>query len=317
MSDAAMLRTLLLDMRDAYRRGDNVMALARSLLGDSANATISTLVAYDLQAGSYIAEARRSPDFMTRWCDQLAELLDPYIEHDSTVLEVGCGEATTLAGVLARLGDRTPGAFGLDISWSRVDAGRRWLNDADVAARLFVADLFEIPLDDDAIDVVYTSHSLEPNGGREAEAIRELCRVARRAVVLVEPLYELAPPAARKRMEAHGYVRGLAEAAQTAGGTVVDHRLLNVANNPLNPSGVVVIEAVGATAEDPAATKPEGVAWRCPLTHVALEERDDVFVAEETGLVYPILRGVPLLRAAHAVVASHLPAAPAAQRSIP
>jgi ubiquinone/menaquinone biosynthesis C-methylase UbiE len=34
-------------------------------------------------------------------------------------------------------------------------------------ADLVVADLFHIPFADNSVDVVYTSHSLEPNGGRE------------------------------------------------------------------------------------------------------------------------------------------------------
>lgn len=48
---------------------------------------------------------------------------------------------------------------------------------------------------------------------REEEAIRELMRVARRAVVLVEPIYELANSEAQARMHTHGYVRGLKETA--------------------------------------------------------------------------------------------------------
>jgi hypothetical protein len=39
---------------------------------------------------------------------------------------------------------------------------------------------------------------------------------------------------------------------------------------------------------------------------VPLEPQDDVFVAPEIGLAYPVLRGVPLLRPEHAVLASRL-----------
>jgi hypothetical protein len=46
--------------------------------------------------------------------------------------------------------------------------------------------------------------------------------------------------------------------------------------------------------------------WQCPLTGAALVERDDLFCGPKTGIVYLKLRGVSLLRAEHAVLASWL-----------
>jgi hypothetical protein len=82
-----------------------------------------------------------------------------------------------------------------------------WLKEKEIAATLFVSDLFAIPLEGDSIDLVHTFHSLEPNGGREEGALRELLRIARRAVVLIEPVFGLASAEARQRMSHHGYVR--------------------------------------------------------------------------------------------------------------
>lgn len=308
-SDVPRLHQLLSGMRDAYARGENAMAYARQALGNGTNLPIATLVAYDLQAGAYVARARQFHEIKARGCAQIAEILAPWMNAESSIIEVGCGEATTLAGVVARLPARPAFALGFDISWSRCAEGTGWLAEQNVEARLFVADLFEIPLASGSIDVVYTSHSLEPNGGREEEALRELLRVARRAVVLIEPLYELANEAAQARMREHGYVRNLKATAERLGATVRRHELLPHTTSPLNPSGVIVIE------KDPgvAATRPRWAeqCWRCPLTHAPLADQGDVFIAAETGIAYPVLRGVPLLRAEHAVVASKL-ARPAA-----
>jgi hypothetical protein len=241
-SDPAELRHLILGMRAAYARGENAMEYARQAANTIGNSVIATLIAYDLQAGSYVAGACENPEGNSRWCSQLAEILDPLLNKQSSLLEVGCGEATTLAGVLQQL-TNTPGhALGLDISWSRCTEGQGWLSEQKVSARLFVADLFDIPLEDASVDVVYTSHSIEPNGGRNEDVIRELTRVARRAVVLVEPIYELANPDAQARMRHHGYVRGLKETAERLGAKVNDYRLLDYRSNPLNPSGLILIE---------------------------------------------------------------------------
>lgn len=299
-SDVTELGRLILGMRAAYARGENAMAYARKTAGGLGNSPVSALIAYDLQAGTYVAAARANPEGRVRWCGQLSEILDPYITEQSSILEVGCGEATTLAGVLKYLSNAPKHALGFDISWSRCAEGLGWLSENEVSAKLFVADLFDIPLEDESVDVVYTSHSLEPNGGREEDAIRELMRVARRAVVLVEPIYELANSEAQSRMRAHGYVRGLKETAELLGANVSDYRLLDYTANTLNPSGLILIEKESSKA---AGGEPS---WRCPLTHTPLNDLGDIFTAAQSGLVYPVLRGIPMLRAEHGVVASKI-----------
>jgi SAM-dependent methyltransferase len=300
-NDVTELGQLIVGMKAAYARGENVMEYARQAAGGAGNSSLATLIAYDLQAGTYIAYAKKDPDARSKWCAQLAHILDPLITGDASILEVGCGEATTLAGVLSHLENKPAHALGFDISWSRCAHANQWLNESKVSAELFVADLFEIPLEDNSIDVVYTSHSLEPNGGKEEAAIKELMRVARKAVVLIEPIYELAGPDARDRMDAHGYVKGLKSTAERLGARVNDYRLLEYCGNPLNPSGLVMLEkqpqVVGVV---------EGsIQYRCPLTHTALEPHEAGYYSRESGLVYPVLSGIPMLRSTHAIVASH------------
>lgn len=299
--DTRELRQLILGMRAAFARGENAMEYARRELRGAENSRIATLISYDLQAGSYIGNARAHPQANARWVSQLADILGRFVTDRGLLLEVGCGEATTLAGILKLLPQRPRAAIGFDISWSRCARGTGWLAEQQVAAQLFVADLFHIPLDDSSVDVVYTSHSIEPNRGKEHDALREVLRIARRAVVLVEPMYELADENAKMRMDQHGYVRGLRQAAEELGASILDYRLLEYSGNPLNPSGVLILDkkipTETGTAEAP-------IRWRCPITHTPLTDAKDVFVSGESGLAYPVLRGIPLLRPQHAVVAS-------------
>jgi SAM-dependent methyltransferase len=219
-------------------------------------------------------------------------------------MEVGVGEATTFAGVLAETGAKVSLAFGFDVSWSRVAEGRTWLRENGQEASLFVADLLNIPMGDGLVDVVYSSHSLEPNRGREEEAVRECLRVARKAVVLVEPIYELASAEAQARMRHHGYVEGLRATAEHLGAEVLDYRLLDYSPNPLNPSGVVCLKKTGISGST--SRTNQAAVWRCPMTGAKLIRGDDVFYAAEVGMAYPVLRGIPMLRAEHAIVASKL-----------
>jgi len=297
MTENEDLKAMILAVREAFERGVNVMEYARRTFGKAANTPVITLLAYDLQAGTYVSAARKDPQYRRLWCDQVASLLDPFIGTDDSLLEVGSGEATTLAGVLKSLSSQPRQSLGFDISWSRCAYGMSWLQETNSTAQLFVSDLFNIPLDDDSVDVVYTSHSLEPNGGKEKEAISELLRIARKAVVLIEPSFEFASEQAQQRMISHGYVRNLKGAAEELGAQIVEHKLLRIYGNPLNPSGVLSLLKSNVDV-------PSSLRWRCPVTHVPMSPTRGAYVAKRAGLVYPVLDGIPLLRMEHAVVAS-------------
>ena len=102
------LADLIRGMRSAYVRGENAMAFAREALqaegADGRNQRLATLVAYDLQAGTYVEGTRKHPEQKQRWGRQLAALIKPELPSGGSLLELGVGEATTLAGVLGELG---------------------------------------------------------------------------------------------------------------------------------------------------------------------------------------------------------------------
>jgi ubiquinone/menaquinone biosynthesis C-methylase UbiE/uncharacterized protein YbaR (Trm112 family) len=266
---------------------------------------LEVLYSYDLQAGSYIDGAQKSPEQQRAWCEQLASYLNPVLGPNSSLLEVGVGEATTLAGVLAHVKNPPKNVLGFDLSWSRVHVGKRWLQEQSMEAEIFVADLRSIPLEDSSVDLVYSSHSLEPNRGNEKELVAELIRVARETVILFEPIYELASKDSQARMDEHGYVRNLLAACEESGAKVERYELMGFSKNLRNPSGVIVLRknlaSQGMIDSAPSITESR---YRCPVTLRRLKQMERYFAAPEVGFVYPILEGIPLLRPEHAVVAS-------------
>lgn len=300
---------IILGMKAAFSRGENAMAWCRKYLSKNAGSTqvnepLAILIAYDLQAGSYIDSARKNRVNNLRWCKQLFGLISESLEKRGSLLEVGVGEATTLAGVLKQAGDQVSSAFGFDISWSRLAEGKKWLKENGQMAKLFAGDLIRIPLADDSIDIVYSSHSLEPNRGKEEAIIRECLRVAQRAVVLVEPIYELGLPQAKARMRRHGYVQNLKKIAEHLGAQIRDYRLLEYSPNPLNPSGVLHLKKKKCRPFKKSAKEAD--VWRCPLTGAKLIPGKEHFFSPRVGLAYPVIRGIPMLCADHFIVASQL-----------
>lgn len=301
-----VLGPLILGMRSAYARGENAMDYARKQVGASCNALEATLIAYDLQSGSYTRRVEKDPVAYAQWCDQLAPFIAEGFQSDMSLLEVGVGDGTTLSGILGRLPCEPVQSFGIDISWSRCAVARDFLRkNGHRKSQLAVGDLFHLPFADHSIDVVYTSHSLEPNGGREREALVELLRVTRHRLVLCEPIFELASSEAQQRMQQHGYVRGLADTLAALGHAPSQSpRLLPFSPNPLNPSGIVIVDKLSVNQS----LKPQlpQVDWYCPLTHIPLCSDPESLICAAAGLAYPVLRGLPLLRPEHVIVASRL-----------
>jgi hypothetical protein len=290
----------LLDLKHAYARNENITRMLREQSGSNSNDQSAILIAYDLQAGSYV-RALFDPQLRAvaeRYAESMARILSPL--NARSVLEPGTGEATTLQMVLSRLGlpPATP-ILGFDISWSRCHVGRRYLDAHGIQANLFVGELEAIPLPDGAADVVFTSHAVEPNYGREEEILRELYRVAGRFLVLFEPCYELAAPAARIRMEQHGYCRGLRATAERMGCKVMEYRLIETPINPLNPTAVMVIEK---GTEAPRALMP---AFHCPSCRQRLTGTGGAYYCAAEGLAYPILNDLPCLARHNAILATH------------
>ena len=215
-------------------------------------------------------------------------------------MEVGCGECTTFTGIFRHV-LRGAEFFCFDLSWSRIRQAHRFMERflaPDFCARTtsFVAEMSAMPIADKSIDVVYTSHSLEPNGGRELELLNALFRVARKKVVLFEPVYERATNEARERMALHGYVRGLENAIAAAGGKLEQIEPIKNIANPLNPTFMLEVTP-------PPGPSQQGV-WSCPTSGRPMVRAGEVFWCEDAGLAYPILEGIPILRPEAAILAS-------------
>lgn len=286
-------------IKEQYEQGNNVIGFLKSLDNSTTNSLEDILISYDLQAGSYIEGYRKNVALKEAYCQHIVKVLLG-LGTFSSILEAGVGEATTLGRVMSLFPRPVDHVLGFDLSWSRIHYARGFVQEQGIQhATLFTGDLFQMPLADNSVDIVYTSHSVEPNGGRETEALTELYRVANRYVVLLEPSYELAPEEARNRMRHHGYVTSLLSSAQALGYKIVEHRLFDLSVNPLNPTGLLIIEKNGPEAA------PAEPFLACPHTKARLKPFGDSLFAQESLLAYPCIQAIPCLLPQNAVLASH------------
>ena len=165
----------------------------------------------------------------------------------------------------------------------------------DTNINFAVADMFSLPFEDNSINVVFTCHALEPNGGHEKELLKELYRVSSQYLILIEPSYEFAGKEARERMERLGYISHLRKSADEIGLTVLSYDLYGISANELNPSGFMIIKKESKSIKD---------GFACPITKTPLKRIHDAYFSEESLLAYPILDGIPMLTADNAIVAT-------------
>jgi len=288
------------ELRDLYRDGLNISEFIRSRENSSTNTSTVILYAYDVQAGSYTASLRNQ-DFAAHKVDvgrKLAAIVDQF--GPESILDAGIGEATTTVPILAAMNDKPRRILGLDLSLSRLLYARRYLSAEGFGdARLFTGDLENIPLPDGAVDVVVTVHAVEPNHGREEAVLGELIRVARRALIMVEPSWELGSASTRARIERLGYVRDLPGTLERLGHPPNRWEKWGLDINPDNEAAVIVV-----------AKSASGLAATCdfvsPISRQPLLPRPDCWFCPMDGHAFPVIAGIPCLTVDSAVPASKL-----------
>ena len=281
-----------------FKDGRNVIAEAQASVGQGISAQDAIEMAYDLQAGSYV-EAVSAPERQVQqiaWGRRVAGILDELGVRSAC--EAGVGEATTLAHIANAAGPGTVFS-GFDVALSRILYGRDYLRAKGAEARLFCADLLQIPLAAGAVDAVITNHSLEPNGGQEGVMLAELVRVAARYLVLIEPDFDLAGAEQRERMTRHNYIRGLPGHLKSFPGRILRHEAWPFCPNPLNKASLIVFEK---RHHAPARATFDFVA---PVTKLPLTMAGGFLFCAAEGLLYPMPFGVPVLRDECAIICTH------------
>jgi ubiquinone/menaquinone biosynthesis C-methylase UbiE len=302
----------LIEAKKAYLSGENVIKILREQKDVQWNTPEIIEIAYDLQAGKYIEHFLANQDAILGVVAEAAMHLMPFINSESTLLDVGTGELTTLSLLLRNLEKKPSKIYAFDISWSRLHLGVKFAEEIleksfqDLIP--FVADMREIPLISKSIDVVTSFHALEPNGDNLDEILIELFRVARKTIVLFEPSYKKNSSEGRERMRNLGYISGLPEAVERLGGEILSKtKLTNVVNN-LNPTYCYVIlpPEIDELNSNIDYIKSRNTLFSVPKTSIPLHIEENFLYSDEVGLCFPIIKNLPILKNSVAILASAL-----------
>lgn len=297
----------ILEAKKAFMEGKNVT----NYLRDQKNVDINTPeiieTSYDLQSGSYIDFVKKNSGQTELYTRELSSILNNFISKETRFLDIGSGELTTLSYVLNYLKDIPKTTYAFDISWSRLFKGIGFAEDIlgnySKSIMPFVAKISEIPLPNKSIDITTSSHALEPNGGNLEELLKELFRVTKDKLVLFEPCYEINSDEGKKRMDSLGYIKNLHIEVEKLGGRLVERLDIKNIENPLNPTSCFIIEP---SRVDIASDMNDSQLICEPLTHHELKKIENFLYSEKTGLCYPVIKSIPILRSDCSVLTTAL-----------
>lgn len=284
---------------EKYKNGENISQNMRKESNSKYNSSEIIEMSYELQASTYIESMKdkKAREEKVKYCNSLyntiIELCNP-----KSILEAGIGEGTTLLELI-RCFSENISSYGFDLSWSRVAYANRLLHQQGIKNfNLCTGNLLDIPFLENSIDIVYTSHSIEPNRGKEKEILQELYRVTKKYLILLEPAYELTNQENRKRMDYHGYCRNLKASAEELGYSVIKYELFKYCSNEVNPTALIIIEK-NKNKEDYINRE----VFADPIHKTKLQRSDTCFYSSESMSVFPIVNNIPCLRIENKILA--------------
>lgn len=297
----------LLEIKKAYKEDKNITNLLRKQKNIDTNTSEIIEVAYDLQSGSYIDFVQQNPEKSELYASELSAILDTFIDSNDSLLDIGTGELTTLSLIMTKLKILPKKVYAFDISWSRLYKGieysKNMLGKDFDRVIPFSSKISEIAMVDKSIDITTSSHALEPNGGNLKNLLKELFRITKKKLILFEPCYEANSDEGKMRMDSLGYIKNLENEAIALGGEVLDRIEIKSTENPLNPTYCFVI---GVPQTEASKTTDVTKAFSEPGTNNALQKLDNFYFSNKTGLSYPIIDSIPILKSNNAILTSAL-----------
>ena len=309
MKNDSIKYTKIIEAKKNYKLGINITKSMRDDLNSDRNTPEIIELAYDLQAGSYINYVKKNLNKVKLYTDEVSSILDSYLDVDDVLLDIGTGEITTLSLISNGIKDSIQKILAFDISFSRIYKGisfakKNMSKNSYNKLVPFVADINEIPLPDKSINVTTSSHALEPNGGKLNEIMIELFRITIKKLILFEPCYEINSEEGKKRMDDLGYIKNLDYVVESLGGKIEKKIVIKNTSNPLNPTVCFVISPPSQNNDEFKNIK--NLKFSLPGSNILLKENKNFLISEDTGLLFPKIKNIPILKLNSSILATIL-----------
>jgi len=285
-----------IDLRRQYSDGVNIIEYLTHKYSDILSREDIISISYSLQSGSYTKQYSKKRHTIEYISSVFGDIINNDFTESRSILDCGCGEYSTTIDIFSKL-LFVDNFYVFDISLSRLLAGSSFCNNLVTEANISnidcssikasVSRLDQIPFNDNSVDILITSHVIEPNRGSEKKIIKELLRVAKHGVILHEPDYENSSKQQKERMDRHGYAVNIRGHIQDLG---YNFDVINIDKhyNPNNTASFTIIKKESNNTCDE-------IVYVDPISKSKLVEKNNFLFSEKRGVLFPIYNRIPIL----------------------
>jgi ubiquinone/menaquinone biosynthesis C-methylase UbiE len=236
-------------------------------------------LSYDIQSGSYVKNYNY---FKSKKI--LSQVIKEINSTDyKSLMDFGCGELTNFYTLINNIKIKNKTFFAYDLSFSRIMIGKKFLDKKKkkIELKLFSNNSINIPLPDNSIDVITSCHAIEPNKKNANKILKELWRISKKKLILLEPNNQLGDKLIKQRFKEHNYILDLEEKIKkiTPNYKIIDNKIFF---NPLNPSSIFILEKNSNKSNKFNFLNPKD-------SNDILKKKLNFFYSKKTGQMFPIV----------------------------
>jgi len=200
------------DCKKVYSKKQNVQKFIEKKYNIPRSAVIN--ISYNIQSGSYINFFRKlSLKNKKKIYEPFIKCINEFFPEKKEILDFGCGELTSSHYFFKNI-KNIKKFFANDVSLNRILIGQKYVKKiiskkSFKKFKIFCSAHDQLPFLDNSIDLIITNHVLEPNNKYKIKILKELLRVSRLGLCLMEPHYEISSIKQKKRMCKLGYIRNI------------------------------------------------------------------------------------------------------------
>ena len=267
-------------LKKIYLKGKNINQYLRKKTNLSETEIIK--LSYDVQSGSYVKKYNylKSKKVLSQFIKEINST------DYKSLMDFGCGELTNFYTLINNIKIKNKTFFAFDISFSRMVEGKKFIDKKKkkIELKLFSNNSLNIPLPDNRIDLITSCHALEPNKKNCYKILKELWRVSKIKLVLLEPNNQLGNTLTKRRQKKHNYIFNLEKKIKKI---TPNYKIINnkINFNPLNPASIFILEKNSNKSNKFNFVNPKD-------SNDVLKKRKNFFYSKKTGKIFPIINDI-------------------------
>ena len=286
--DILTISNLYKSLKIAYKKKRNIQIfLNKKKISNPKKIQLS----YDLQSGSYIKKLIKLKKIDKKVFNFFNKTLTDNFRNINSILDFGTGELTRFMYVIDYLKRKSNiKYFACDLSLNRLFLGKNFYNSKILKNKIdletFTIDNMRIPLPDNSIDVVITCHAIESNRKSMKSIIKELYRVSKLGLCLMEPHYEIGNSYQKKRMDYFRYIKNIPSFLKKQ---KYNYKIVkkNFHINSNNPSSIFIIKKNNSK-------NTSKLKFIDPINGKNLTKIKNFYYCKDSCRLYPVFDGITI-----------------------